>query len=125
MNIDWIRQHCLSLPHTTETVQWGDHLVFKIGGKIYAIAALEPGGHCLSVKCSPDEFAVLVERPGVVPAPYLARAYWVALESQDALPRAEIKRLLSRAYELVRAKLPKGIQAALGPPARSRVRRTP
>jgi predicted DNA-binding protein (MmcQ/YjbR family) len=42
MNIDWLREHCLSLPHATETVQWGDDLVFKIGGKMFAVVPLEP-----------------------------------------------------------------------------------
>src|SRR5437870_219103 len=73
MNIDWVRQYCLSLPHTTETVQWGDDLVFKIAGKMYAVAALEPGDHWLSFKCTPEEFARLVEMEGIIPAPYLAR----------------------------------------------------
>lgn len=113
MDVDWIRRYCLSLPHTTETVQWGNNLVFKIAGKIYAIAALEPGEHCLSLKCTPEEFADLVERKGIDPAPYLARAHWVALQSEDALPRGEIKRLLRQAYELVFAKLPRKTQAAL------------
>ena len=113
MEIEWIRRCCLSLPHTTETVQWGNNLVFKIAGKIYAIAALEPGDHYLSLKCTAEEFMELVERDGVVPAPYLARAHWIALESEDALPRAEVKRLLRQAYELVFAKLPRKTQAAL------------
>jgi predicted DNA-binding protein (MmcQ/YjbR family) len=113
MNVDWIRGHCLSLPHTTETVQWEDDLVFKIAGKMYAVAPLEPGKHWLSFKCSQEDFARLVEREGIVPAPYLARAYWVALTTADALPRAEIRGLLSRAYELVVAKLPKKTRAAL------------
>ncbi len=37
MNLAWLRTHCLSLPHATEQIQWGDHLLFKIGGKMYAI----------------------------------------------------------------------------------------
>src|SRR5712692_7062625 len=77
MDIDWVRQYCLSLPHTTEKVQWQDDLVFKIGGKMYAVVALEPGDHWLSFKSTPEEFADLVERHGVIPAPYLARAHWV------------------------------------------------
>ncbi len=114
MNIDWIRQYCLSRPHTTETVQWQDDLVFKIGGKMYAVAKLEPGGPWLSFKCSPDDFARLVEQAGIIPAPYLASAHWVALVAEDALPRAEIKRLLREGYGLVLAKLPKKKQTALG-----------
>ena len=67
----------------------------------------------MSFKSAPEEFAELTEQPGVVPAPYLARAHWVALETDDALPRAEIQRRLRRAYDLVFARLPKKTQAAL------------
>jgi len=69
----------------------GADLVFKIGGKMFAVAALEPGPVSMSFKCSPEDFAELTERPGVIPAPYLARAQWVALETQDALPATEIR----------------------------------
>jgi predicted DNA-binding protein (MmcQ/YjbR family) len=113
MNIEFIRAHCLTLPHATEQVQWGDDLVFKIAGKMFAGAPLIPARIALSFKCTPEEFAELVEHPGVIPAPYLARAHWVALETHDALPPAEIKRLLTRSYELVFAKLPKKTQIEL------------
>ena len=123
MAIEWVRQYCLSLPHATETVQWGNDLVFKIGGKMFAVLALEPGPHLMSFKCTAEEFAHLVEQPGIVPAPYLARAQWVALESTDVLPAPEIKRLLRQAYELVLAKLPKKTIATLAqksPPAKKK-----
>jgi predicted DNA-binding protein (MmcQ/YjbR family) len=97
-------------------MQWGDDLVFKVGGKMYAVMPLIPAPVRLSFKCTPEEFADLVERPGVIPAPYMARAQWVALESFEALPRAEIKRLLRQSYELVFAKLPKKTQADLAKP---------
>jgi predicted DNA-binding protein (MmcQ/YjbR family) len=113
MDIEWIRQFCLSLPHTTETVLWGDDLVFKIGGKMYTVAVLEPAKVWLSFKCSPEVFAELVEREGIIPAPYSARQHWVALQTADALPRAEIKRLVREAYDLIVAKLPKKTQATL------------
>ena len=113
MNIDWVRKFCMALPHTTETVQWGGDLVFKIGGKMYAVVPLEPAVVCMSFKCSPEEFAELVEREGIIPAPYLARHHWVALENEDALTVAEKKRLLRQAYDLVFAKLPRKIQAGL------------
>ena len=113
MNVDWLRTYCLGLPHVTENVQWGTDLVFKVGGKMFAVGALEPGDHCLSFKCAPEEFAELCERPGIIPAPYLARAQWVALETENALPRAELKRLLRQAYDLVVAKLPKKTKSQL------------
>ena len=116
MNVSWVRAHCLSLPHTTEQILWGDDLVFKIGGKMFAAAVLVPHKIVMSFKCTPEEFAELVERPGVIPAPYSARSHWVALEREDALARTEIKRLLSRSYELVFARLPKKKQAELMKP---------
>lgn len=127
MSIDWLREFCLSLPHTTEQVQWEDSLVFKVGGKMYAVASLEPRAHWLSLKASDEDFAELIERPGIIPAPYLARAHWIALESESMMARAELQQLLARAHALVLAKLPKKTQQALAarkPAAKSRPKRT-
>ena len=107
-----MRKHCMSFPHATENVQWVKDLVFKIGGKMFAVATLEPGEIAFSFKCTPEKFSELVEIPGVVPAPYLARAHWVAFERADVLPRNETKQLLRQSYELVRASLPKKTQAS-------------
>jgi predicted DNA-binding protein (MmcQ/YjbR family) len=115
MNVEWFRKYCMSLPHTTEEVLWGGDLVFKIGGKMYAVAVLDPGPVCMSFKTTPEDFAELVERPGLIPAPYSARYYWVALENEGALPRAGIKRFVKQAYDLVLAKLPKKTQTELRP----------
>ena len=114
MTIDWLRRVCRSFPHVTESVQWGDNLVFKVAGKIFAIAALEPAEVVLSFKAAPDDFADLVERPGIIPAPYLARAQWVALETGDAIPIAELRRRLRDSYDLVVARLPRKTRADLG-----------
>jgi predicted DNA-binding protein (MmcQ/YjbR family) len=113
MDIDWVRQCCLSLPSATAQIQWEDDLVFKVGGKMFAIVPLEPADRWLSFKCTQAEFVDLIERPGIVPAPYLARAYWVALENEAGLTRAEIERLLLQAYDVVFAKLPRKIQAKI------------
>jgi predicted DNA-binding protein (MmcQ/YjbR family) len=113
MSVEFVRRYCLALPHATETVQWGDNLVFKIGGKMFAIVALEPGDVWISFKCALEEFDELTERPGIIPAPYLSRVHWVALEVEDALPIAELKRLLRQSYEIVRGKLPRKAQDEL------------
>jgi predicted DNA-binding protein (MmcQ/YjbR family) len=113
MGVEWVRRYCLSFPHATEQVQWGDALVFKVGGKMFAVTRLEPAGVYLSCKCTAEEFGELTELPGIIPAPYLARAQWIALEREDALPKAEIKRLLRTSYDLVFAKLTKKSRAAL------------
>jgi predicted DNA-binding protein (MmcQ/YjbR family) len=120
--LDWLRSYCLSLPHTTEHILWGDDLVFKIGGKMYAAAALSPVGHRMSFKCTPEDFLELTERPGVVPAPYSARMHWIALEREDALSRAEVKRLVKVSYQLVFAKLPKKTQVGLSRAAETKLK---
>lgn len=115
MDVAWVRRYCLAMPHTTESVQWGSNLVFKVGGRIYAIAELEPADkdHWLAFKCSAEDFVDLCEREDIVPAPYLARAQWVALQSEDAVPRVELKRLLRQSYDLVFARLSRKAQASL------------
>lgn len=115
MDIEQVHAHCLSFPHVTEVVLWGNDLVFKIGGKMFAVIGLDAASdHCMSFKCTPEKFAELIERKGIVPAPYVARYHWVALERFSALDEKELKTLLRTAYDLVLAKLPKKLKAELG-----------
>jgi predicted DNA-binding protein (MmcQ/YjbR family) len=107
MDIDSIRRHCLGFPHTTENVQWGFDLCFKVDGKMFAVAPLEVAPVRLSFKCTPESFAELCERPEVIPAPYMARAQWVALQSLTAVPDSELRELLAESYRLVWERLPK------------------
>jgi len=114
MDIESVRAHCLSFPHVTENVQWGNDLVFKIAGKMFAVAVLEGASkYVLSFKCTPEKFAELVEQDGIDPAPYSARYHWVALEQFNALSEKELKSLLRNAYDLVLAKLPRKMRAQL------------
>jgi predicted DNA-binding protein (MmcQ/YjbR family) len=113
MNVDWLRQVCLAFPGATEQIQWGNDLLFKVGGKMFAATPLEPAPVCLSFKASPENFPELTERPNIIPAPYLARAQWVALQSRDAVPLDELAQLLWESYDLVAARLPKKIRDSL------------
>ncbi len=113
MNIDWIRELCLSFPGVTEQIQWGDDLLFKVGGKMFAVTPLVPAPVCLSFKASPENFAELIERSNIIPAPYLARAQWVALETRDALSAQDLAGLLRESYDLVLARLPKKTRESL------------
>src|SRR5438105_10008578 len=82
MNIEQVRAYCLSFPHATENLQWGNDLVFKIAGKMFAVLVLEGASkYCLSFKCTEEKFAELIEQDGIDPAPYSARYHWVAFES--------------------------------------------
>ena len=100
----------MSFPDVTEQIQWGKDLVFKVGGKMFCVACTEPVAPpkvALSFKCDDETFAELVERDGVIPAPYMAQHKWVAPEQFDTLGDTELKTLIARAYEIVSSKLPK------------------
>ncbi len=110
MTIETIRKICRAWPGVTEDVKWGSDLAFSVGGKMFAVVCLDPP-HTLAFKCTPEDFAELVERPGVIPAPYLARAMWVQEQGLgEALERPEVDQRLRASYELVAAKLPRSKQ---------------
>jgi predicted DNA-binding protein (MmcQ/YjbR family) len=114
MNVESIRRFCLSLPHATESVQWGNDLVFKVGGKMFAVANLNrTQANKVSFKCTPEKFAELTEMSGIIPAPYAARYYWVSVQSDDALRVSEIEGLIGQSHAMVFAKLPKKVQQTL------------
>jgi predicted DNA-binding protein (MmcQ/YjbR family) len=112
-SVDSIRTLCLSFPHASEQVQWGHDLVFKVGGKMFAITSLEPSRVFLTFKATDESFAELTERQNIIPAPYLARAKWVALERADAISSQELESLLRLSYDLVLANLPKATRDRL------------
>jgi predicted DNA-binding protein (MmcQ/YjbR family) len=120
--IEQVRDLCLSLPHATENVRfgdylhWGDHVTFEIGGKMFAIVAPEAGREAKAIawKASAEDYEALLERPGVIRVPALARAQWVALEHWEAMRWPEIADRLVASYEMVKARLPKHVQANPG-----------
>jgi predicted DNA-binding protein (MmcQ/YjbR family) len=81
MDVETVRRYCLSLPHATEGMQWGDNLLFRIAGKMFTIIALDRTPNSMAFKCTPENFAELTEREGIIPAPYMARNNWVMLET--------------------------------------------
>jgi predicted DNA-binding protein (MmcQ/YjbR family) len=125
VDLERLRALCLALPGVTEHTIWEGDLTFKVGGKMFAHTALEPGPVWLSFKASPEDFAELTERSNIIPAPYLARAHWVALETRDALGAEELEQLIRTAHQLVVARLPRKTREALGrdsakPPAKKK-----
>ena len=89
MSVESIRRFCLSFPHATENLQWGDDLCFKVGGKIFALLSLSSVPPRLMFKCTPEEFA---------------EYKWVSLERLDVLPWTEVKDLIEQSYRMVSAK---------------------
>ena len=125
MNLETLRRYCLEFPGATEQIQWGADLVFKVGGKMFCVACTEVAPNVMSFKCDDETFAELCERAGIIPAPYMARAKWVALEKWSTLPDRELKPLLSESYRLVKEKLPRKTQAELEGPRPVKARKAP
>jgi predicted DNA-binding protein (MmcQ/YjbR family) len=125
MTLETVRTICRAMPAVTEDLKWGADLAFCVGGKMFCVVNTEPP-HQMSFKCTPEDFSELVERDGLIPAPYLARAMWVQQTAlaDEALDRRELTRLLQTSYDLVVAKLPKskrpGIARTATPRRRSR-----
>jgi predicted DNA-binding protein (MmcQ/YjbR family) len=103
MNFDGLRALCFSLPHATENLQWEDQLCFKVREKIFAMVNLDSVPQRLVFKCDPQEFLELIEREGVVPAPYVGRYKWVMLGSLDVLTSSEVESCIRKSYAMVTA----------------------
>jgi predicted DNA-binding protein (MmcQ/YjbR family) len=127
--IDWAREVCLALPHATEDVQWEHNLLFRIGGKMFCVANLEPAVSLtrIAFKCTPEKYAELVEIEGIIPAPYMAHNKWVAVQELGSLRQAELRELIQASYQMVLQKLPKKMQATLAerPAKRTKTKRPP
>jgi predicted DNA-binding protein (MmcQ/YjbR family) len=107
-----IREHCLGLPFVTEVVRWEEHLLFKVGGRMFAMIDLD--GHSCSLRCTPEMYAELVELADVVPCSHnMWKYHWVTTETLNAVPDREFRALLTAAYQIVRAGLPKAVRAEL------------
>ena len=128
MDNDRIREICLKLPHVAETVNWGHHLVFwvgdrDIGGKMFAMTDLDGTGiGVLWFHCGAERFHELLENEGIIPAPHLARAHWVALERWNALRPREIEEELRRAHGLIYEKLPRRTKTVLALPEKEQAK---
>jgi len=113
MTTDQIAAFCLALPGTREDLKWGSNRVFSVAGnKMFAV--LDFLGENLAFKVHSDLFLGFVDRPGIRPAPYLARAHWISMSScQIPMGDDELRDLLTRAHQLVVRKLPKRLQPGL------------
>ena len=117
MTVDALRTICRRLPEVTEDIKWGHDLCFCVAGKMFTVVDLERP-HSVAFKCTPESFGELIERPGIIPAPYMARNMWVQeQELGDVLDRRELESLVRSSYELVVATLPKSKRPGATPKA--------
>ena len=104
-----------ALVAATEDIKWGADLVYSVGGKMFCVFLLRDGIACTcSFKVDADRFLELSSVPGVVPAPYLARAQWIQVQPGHGLKPADLDALLRRSHQLVAGKLTRRLQQELG-----------
>jgi predicted DNA-binding protein (MmcQ/YjbR family) len=117
MTLDSYNRFCASLPHSTHVVQWGGAHVWKVGGKVYAIAGWSDGkALAVTFKCSDVAFEILREQPGLRPAPYLASRgmKWIQRQTSETMKDDALKDYLRESYRLVSHKLPRRTREELG-----------
>ncbi|MFK8333278.1 MmcQ/YjbR family DNA-binding protein [Pseudomonas sp. BJa5] len=112
MNEAQVAAYCLGLPGAREDYKWGGVRVFSVAGtKMFAVLDLAGAG--LSFKVADELFLGYVDRPGVRPAPYLARAHWISMAPPYPMGSDELRELLQRSHQLVVRRLPKRLQVGL------------
>lgn len=107
---------CATLKATTHVIQWGNASVWKIGGKIFAICSFwgKEEGEKISFKCNDLSYQILCELNGIIPAPYLARAKWVQVQTSEAMDDDDLKAYIETAHGIIAKKLTKAKRQELG-----------
>lgn len=117
MKLKAYNSFCASLPHTTYVVQWGGAHVWKVGGKVFAVAGWNEGDAlAVTFKCSPLSFDLLKEQKGLRPAPYLASRgmSWIQRTSTESMDNVALKDYLRESHRLASLNLTKKLQRELG-----------
>ena len=108
MNVEELTEYCQSLKHVTAEVQWGDVLVFKVGGKMFCFVPLDESDLKMNLKCDPDEAIELRERfSAVLPGYHMNKKYWNTVLIDGSVSDNMLRIWIEKSYGLVVAKLSK------------------
>lgn len=109
MNVEDLREYCLSLPNVEESFPFNDEtLVMKIGGKMFAFIPLEKADTCINLKCDPELAIELREKyRSVQPGFHMNKTHWNTVFISDEISENQLKEWIKHSYDLVKAKLPK------------------
>jgi len=108
MELSDFREYCLNKPGAVEETPFGpDTLVFKVGGKIFALAALDEVPTTVNLKCEPDLALDLRDRyQQVTPGYHMNKKHWNTVEIESGIPITELRKMIDHSYELVTKSLP-------------------
>ena len=101
MNIEEFREYCLHMPGASEECPFGpDTLVFKVGGKMFALCGISEFGS-VNLKCDPERAVQLREQYSQInPGYHMNKKHWNTVET-EGLPHPFIRELIRHSYELV------------------------
>ena len=119
MDLAQFREYCLSKARATEGMPFGpDVLVFKVGGKMFALAVLDEAPTTVNLKCDPDLALDLRDRyEQVRPGYHMNKKHWNTVEIEGGVPDAELRKMIDHSYDLVVKSLPKS-RAKVAPRSR-------
>ena len=122
MDLAEFREYCLTKPGAREGTPFGpDVLVFKVGGKMFALAALDEVPTTVNLKCDPDLALDLRDRYDQVrPGYHMNKKHWNTVEIESAIPANELRKMINYSFELVMRSLPKVAQPNQRRPRASR-----
>lgn len=109
VDLEDFRQYCLTKRRVTEDTPFGeDVLVFKVAGKIFALASLDEVPPRVNLKCDPDAALDLRDRyEDVMPGYHMNKKHWNTVVLSGRIPGTELRRMIDHSYDLVVASLPK------------------
>ena len=110
MDFESAKDLCRTFPGCTEDVKWDHDTVFSVGAKMFAVTNRDLPAQGFSFKVDDERFLELTDRPGIIPAPYMARNKWIYVKSEAQLDDEELRALLRRSWELVFARLTRKLQ---------------
>jgi predicted DNA-binding protein (MmcQ/YjbR family) len=115
MNLESFRDYCLEKPGATEGTPFGpDVVVFKVGGKMFALASLDEVPARVNLKCDPDLALELRDRyEQVRPGYHMNKKHWNTVEIDSGVPEAELRKMIDDSYDLVVMSLPKAVREKL------------
>lgn len=114
MDIEDLRNICLSMPLATEDIKWGNNLVFSVALKMFCITSLDQSPVTASFKVKDEDFEEISNLTGFKPAPYLAKNKWVWVDDIGKISKPEWKKYITGSYNLIKEKLPARLKKEMG-----------
>jgi len=113
MDIESLQEICSRFPGVTEDIKWEHNLCFCVATKVFLLVSLDTSPPSASFKINEEDFDELSALEGFQQAPYFAKRQWIRVDDISRMGKHEWQQRAQQAYELIKSKLPKKVQASL------------